>query len=104
MLRDFEAIPRLLETDFPAAEALLIDEQGELPILVFGNDELIRRPRLLQALTESDKWQSIFVSEFSRQSRDLGVTIFMTNSKRQSIDLPRVSVEPVLDAAKLFRQ
>jgi len=104
VLRDFEAIPKLLETDFPAAEALLIDEQGELPLLVFGNDELISRPRLLQALTESDKWQSIFVSEFNRQSRDLGVTIFMTNNKRQAINLPRVSVEPVLDAAKLFRQ
>ena len=99
VLQDFEAIPSLLEHDMPAAEALLVDEHGQLPLLVLGNDDLMRRPRLLQSLIDSERWQCIYVSEFTARSWDLGVSMFMTAAKRKSLGLPRVSVEPLTRSA-----
>jgi hypothetical protein len=96
VLRAFEAIPKLIEQNISAAEALLADEYGNLPLLVFGNAELLRRPNLLQALISSKRWQCIYVSQFTDQSRDLGVSMFMTATTRDSIGLPRVSVEPLV--------
>ena len=80
----------------PAAETLLMDDDGKLPLLVLGNDDLMRRPGLLQSLIESNQWQCIFVSDFTMQSSDLGVSMFMSSGQRESIGLPRVSVEPLL--------
>ena len=99
VLQDFESIPSLLEHDMPAAEALLVDEHGQLPLLVLGNDDLMRRPRLLQSLIDSERWQCIYVSEFTARSWDLGVSMFMTAAKRKSLGLPRVSVEPLTRSA-----
>ena len=96
VLKDFESIPKLLERDMPAAEDLLADEHGQLPLLVLGNDVLLRRPVLLQSLIDSERWQCIYISEFSDQSWDLGVSMFMTSAKRKSLDIPRVSVESLL--------
>ena len=96
VLRNFENIPKLLEHDMPAAETLLMDDDGKLPLLVLGNDDLMRRPGLLQSLIESNQWQCIFVSDFTMQSSDLGVSMFMSSGQRESIGLPRVSVEPLL--------
>jgi hypothetical protein len=96
VLRAFESIPKLLEQDMAAAEALLVDEHGVLPLLVLGNDELMRRPRLLQSLIDSEQWQCIYVSEFNEQSWDLGVAMFMTAASRKAIGLRRVSVETLL--------
>jgi hypothetical protein len=96
VLRAFEAIPKLLEQNIAAAEALLVDEHGELPLLVLGNAELMRRPSLLQSLINSKRWQCIYVSQFTDHSLDLGVSMFMTTTTRDSIGLPRVSVEPLV--------
>ena len=96
VLRNFETIPKLLERDIPMAEELLVDENGQLPLLVLSNDILLRRPNLLQSLIASERWQCIYISEFSDQSWDLGVCMFMTSAKRKLLDLPRVSVEPLL--------
>jgi hypothetical protein len=104
VLQDFELIPLLLERDMPAAEALLVDERGNLPLLVLSNQELIRRPRLLQSLIESEQWQCIYVSEFTEQSWDLGVSMFLTAAKRKSLDLTRVSVDRLVRARSIFLQ
>jgi hypothetical protein len=104
VLRAFQTIPKLLESNMPAAEALLIDEHGELPLLVFGNSELIRRPRLLKSLINSKQWQCIYVSKYTDQSQTIGVSMFMTADSRNSIGLPRVSVEPLLDSLAMFQQ
>jgi hypothetical protein len=96
VLVDFESIPKLLERDMPAAEALLIDDQGQLPLLVLGNELLLRRPGLLQSLIDSERWQCIYISEFNVESWDRGVCMFMTATKRTSLNLPRVSVEPLM--------
>ena len=104
VLRDFESIPRLLEHDMPAAEELLVDEHGELPLLVFGNGDLMQRPDLLQSLIDSPRWQCIYVSDFTPQSVDLGVAMFMTSTKRESIGLTRMSVEPLLQTSTFSGQ
>lgn len=96
VLKNFEAIPTLLERDIPAAEALLVDERGQLPLLVLGIDAMLRRPSLLQSLIDSERWQCIYISEFNEQSWDLGVVMFMTADKRKSLNLPRVSVERLM--------
>jgi hypothetical protein len=96
VLEDFESIPKLLERDMSAAEALLIDDQGQLPLLVLGNELLSRRPAILQSLIDSERWQCIYISEFYGQSWDRGVCMFMTATKRTSLNLPRVSVEPLM--------
>jgi hypothetical protein len=96
VLVDFESIPKLLERDMLAAEALLIDDQGQLPLLVLGNELLLRRPGLLQSLIDSERWQCIYISEFNVESWDRGVCMFMTATKRTSLNLPRVSVEPLM--------
>lgn len=104
VLRAFESIPRLIENNISAAEALLLDAHGELPLLVFGNDDLIRRPRLLQSLINSERWQCIYVSQFTEQSVEHGVSMFMTSALRNSIGISRVSVEPLLRSRPLFQQ
>ena len=104
VLKDFEAIPKLLERDMPAAESLLADEHGELPLLVLGNDLLLRRPKLLQSLIDSQRWQCIYLSEFSDRTWDLGVCMFMTAAKRESLNLPRVSVTPLISSRSVLHQ
>jgi hypothetical protein len=98
VLQKFESIPRLLANDPITAEKILVDESGNLPLLVFGNDELLRHPRLLQSLIDSEKWQCVYLSDFTEQSQDLGVSMFMTATKRLSVGLPRVSIERLLQS------
>ena len=96
VLRNFETIPKLLERDMPMAEDLLVDEHGQLPLLVLSNEVLLQRPNLLRSLIDSERWQCIYISEFNDQSWDFGVCMFMPSVKRKSLNLPRVSVEPLL--------
>ncbi|MEC7566989.1 MAG: hypothetical protein VX738_15005 [Planctomycetota bacterium] len=97
VLKDFQRIPKLLESDALMARPVLVANQENMPILMLGNSLLLSRPVLLDRLINDPYWVCVYLDPPDPQTRKQGLSIFMPSPTQQRMNIDPVSIVPLLE-------
>ena len=93
VLQEFSKWLDQAQISLATAERTLLKYSDTLPILAVGTSDLLRRPRLLEALIAEERWRSVYLSD--SPTTGTGVVVFVPDYLARELELEVISLAPL---------
>ena len=93
VLQEFSKWLDQAQENLATAERTLLKYSDTLPILAVGTSDLLRRPRLLEALIAEERWRSVYLSD--SPTTGTGVVVFVPDYLARELELEVISLAPL---------